>query len=289
MDEGDSIQMTRDDYYEHRVWSYSSAKHLYGPYPNERKAVESLLGLGTTTSSMNSGTALHSLLLDKDPKIASASSLGFDNFKTKASREIRDMKMNAGWTILSNTQFDEANAMAESVRNHPVVKKHGLLAGEHEVSNYTKVDGIDFRFRPDIICVDAVDNDVVVADLKTVQDVVLYGGFEKSFEDYGYAYQAALYSMGVADKMKLPRLPRFIFIAVDTNGTVGVYEVSKSTMELGIQMVRDSVKYIKEHHLEDTSTITPDDYQGLLEAEKQAERDRIALHREILDNGITTI
>lgn len=281
--------MTKDDYYEHHVWSYSSAKHLTGPYPEKRKAVESLLGLGAGSSSMSLGTAVHSLVLDENPKVFSAQSLGFDAFRSNAAKAARDHELNSGGIALPNADYDAANRMAEAVKNHPVVKEHNLVGGKHEQSFYTTMDGIDIRFRPDIMTVDETDKSIVVADLKTVQDVVLYGGFEKAFEDYQYAYQAALYSMGVQDRFNMSQLPRFIFIAVDKNLTVGVYEVSRNTMNLGISMVRESVARIKEYGWEDTSEISKELYDELRAQEEQAERFRVKSRREILDAGITTI
>jgi exodeoxyribonuclease VIII len=100
--------------------------------------------------------------------------------------------------------------MNNAIKKHPLASK--LIKGEPEVPLFWKDDltGEECKCRLDVLR--KAKNRLVVVDLKTTEDASTES-FIKSMVNYGYDFQAAMYSEGV--KANYGEDPLFVFIAIE--------------------------------------------------------------------------
>lgn len=205
-----------------------------------------------STASMALGTAVHALVLEPEKfgeSIAVAPSVNKRTNAGKAQFE-EFMLENEGKTIVSPEQFEQAQAMANRVLEHPVA---GLLLQDIIVESsiywwYRSSElGDDHRYkeflkvRPDALS----RNYPIVMDLKTVKDGS-YSGFIRSIQDYWYHLSAAMYLDGcnqcqpLLDELHHIAFTKFVFICVENFAPycVSVYELSPEYVALGKQIYR---------------------------------------------------
>lgn len=107
------------------------------------------------------GSAVHDLVLGDGSMVVHVE---VKDWKTKAAQTKRDEALAAGKYPLNDAEWEQAQAMAESLRTHPTVAKH-LAAGHTEVA----IEGVDpvtwtpMKARLDILDIEAR----VIVDPKT--------------------------------------------------------------------------------------------------------------------------
>ena len=143
---------------------------------------------------LNVGSALHTLVLQPEQAEQDIAIMPADmNQRGKANQLAYNgwIDANADKACLkeSTGQFVEVQAMAESVRAHPLAA--GLLArpGPVEVSITFELGGIDFRARLD----KTIPSEGWIADVKTIGKAATRMAVENSITDRGYHRQAAAY------------------------------------------------------------------------------------------------
>lgn len=219
-------------------------------------------GMATPTGpsdAMMLGTAVHTLVLEPgkfENDIAVAPVL---NLRTKAGREARDTfeLENAGKTVITEAQFDQARAMADSVLAHPMA---AVLLQDCVVESsiywwYRSMDPDDdsrykemLKVRPDAIC----RAHPVVIDLKSAIDGS-FTGFSKSINNFYYHLSAAMYLEGVnqckplLEAMGHFAYPKFVHIVVENREPylTSVYELSEQYLEIGKVLYRRNLQVLR--------------------------------------------
>ncbi len=141
------------------------------------------------TPDMLLGTLTHTLVLEPDefakqfiliPKLDQRSP---KNRELKGALEKKAFEENL--VIIDQKQYDHANAMAKSVRAHPLVQQN-MKQGFPEVSYFWEKDGHKLKARPDWV------NGKYWMDLKTAKDATRQG-FIRACADGGYHRRASFY------------------------------------------------------------------------------------------------
>lgn len=211
------------------------------------------------TASMALGTAVHSLVLEPfrfndDFVIAPVV-----DKRTKIGKEIwaNFEADSAGKTLINAAQFEQASAMADSVRNHPIA---GALLDDIVVESsvywwYRSMDPDDdtkykemLKVRPDAIC----RKYPVIIDLKSTADGS-YSGFIKSIQNYYYHMSAAMYLEGVnqcrplLEEMRHFAYTKFIFVCVENAAPylTSVYELSPEYLDIGKTLYRRALHALR--------------------------------------------
>jgi len=156
------------------------------------------------------GAAVHKILLESE-------SFGSEfAISPEVDRRTKDGKAayntflaaSTGKSILTAPDYEKAVEMTRRALETPFVKK--LLSGEHEKAYYwtDELTGESCKCRVD--CLTYVDDKPVIVDYKTTSDAST-DAFMRSAINYGYDFQAAMYSEGV--KKATGQKPIFVFIA----------------------------------------------------------------------------
>jgi hypothetical protein len=158
------------------------------------------------------GHAAHLLVLGEGPEI---DVLDFDNYLTKAAKQARDEAREMGAVPLLRHEWQQVEAMAEAIRQHPVA---GPLftpdGGVAEQSIYwtDARTGVRCRCRPDWMPHRQDNSRLVVVDYKTAK-AVDDAALQRAVYERGYHAQAAFYLDGVkAAGLAGDQEPAFIFV-----------------------------------------------------------------------------
>lgn len=155
------------------------------------------------------GTAVHTELLGEGDELAV---LDFDSYQTKAAQEARDEARAAGQVPLLAKEWEQVQAMAAAVRQHP--QAGPLFAGkgiaERSIYWTDPATGIRCRVRPDWL--KELSGLALAVDLKTTKDASPQA-VQKAIRDYAYHQQDALYVDGIWAAMQ-PEDVRFVFVFV---------------------------------------------------------------------------
>lgn len=203
------------------------------------------------------GTAFHSLTLEpqnfnNDIAVRPAS------IKARRGKDWEAFKLAAaGKTIITEDQLKAAQAMARSVREHPMA---GLLVNNLIVESsiywwYKPIDPDDnakykeiVKCRPDGLSLDYP----VIIDLKSAMDAS-FTGFMKAMANYYYHVSAAMYFDGVNQCQELLKETRhhafnkFVFIVTENEAPylTAVYEFSVGDRKLGDMLYRMGMERIR--------------------------------------------
>jgi hypothetical protein len=166
-----------------------SPKHYWLGSPYNPKAVEY-----DATAALKLGQAAHHLLFRQEAfKAAFAvqpETLGGEPFslRTKVGKYWKEEREKEGRTVLTATQFEHIQGIAESLAADPAVKA-GCLNGRIEESYFWKdrATGIWLKARPDVNPTD----DLAFVDLKLTRSTE-WGYIQRALHEYGYYQQAGL-------------------------------------------------------------------------------------------------
>lgn len=152
------------------------------------------------------GQVVHKLLLEPggfDSEFAVAPSV---DRRTKAGRETWDAFCAGAVdkTVVPFDVYDQACVMTDIALRNPAVE--ALLEGEHEVPLFWTDPDTDVQCKCRLDAWFRGENGVpVIVDYKTTTDAS-YRAFLKDVVNYGYYFQAAMYSEGVIQNGMCPRL-----------------------------------------------------------------------------------
>ncbi|MFC8271118.1 PD-(D/E)XK nuclease-like domain-containing protein [Streptomyces sp. NPDC057271] len=141
------------------------------------------------------GTAAHRLVLGDGPELVAVEA---DDWRTKAARAERDDVEAAGGVALLAADYDRVQAMADTLRRHPIASAlFAPDAGRPEQSLFWKdaPTGVMRRARLDWLP-HPRDGRLVVTDYKTTV-CAAPDALERTILTYGYHQQAAWYLDGV--------------------------------------------------------------------------------------------
>lgn len=184
------------------------------------------------------GQVFHKLALEPDTfdsEFAVAPQL---NLRTKAGKEAMEafQAENQGKTIVTNDMYEQAKAMCASLMAEPLAVK--LLTGRKEVSFFwtDEETGEECKCRAD--CLNESLYQPVVIDLKSTDDAST-AAFMRHAVNYGYDFQAAMYSEGV--ERNIGQKPLFIFIAVEKKPpyAVNILQADDKFIRRGYTIYRD--------------------------------------------------
>lgn len=201
------------------------------------------------TINMEIGSALHCKVLEGDEEFEKRYILKPEGLSL-STKEGKEWKAeNSGKTVLTNTEKERAwesvHGMTESLRtldwfkgDQPDYRKF------NELSIYWDADGIPCKGRLDRL-VDTGD-ELLVLDLKTTDSVDPSTFSKKVTGGMNYVFQAAWYAEAASLAYNKPA--KFIFIAIERAcpWTIGIFEMSDSTMAEGYRQITQARKILKE-------------------------------------------
>lgn len=156
------------------------------------------------------GAAVHKLFLEPETFDAEFAVSPEVDRRTKDGREAYNAFLAAseGKSVISQADYEKAVEMTQKAVDSPFVKK--LLDGEREKPFYWVDDLTGEPCKCRVDCLTTVGGKPVIVDYKTTADAST-DGFMRSAINYGYDFQAAMYSVGV--KRATGENPLFVFIA----------------------------------------------------------------------------
>ncbi|MGW2692412.1 PD-(D/E)XK nuclease-like domain-containing protein [Streptomyces sp. NPDC001296] len=158
------------------------------------------------------GHAAHRLVLGVGEELEP---LDFDNYLTKAAKAARDEARDAGAVPLLRHEWEQVQAMAEAIRQHPVARPLFDPTGGVAEQSIFWTDwrtGVRCRCRPDWMPHRHENGRLVVVDYKTAK-AVDPDALAKAVYERGYHAQAAFYLDGVkALGLHGDQEPAFVFV-----------------------------------------------------------------------------
>lgn len=216
--------MTNAEYHAHQAVSKSDLD-LINRSPMHYKYTKS--NPKEPTEAMLLGSVLHKLILEADTfKAEYAVAPVCDRRTSKGKAEYNTfMGESQGKAVITSEMFEKASAIAETVKENPIVKKL-LCDGKAEQSYFWNENGIECKCRPDYL------KGKLVIDLKSTADASPEA-FAKAAYNYRYHVQAWWYLNGL-NKCGI-NATDFIFIAFEKDPPYGicVYAADDLMLELG--------------------------------------------------------
>lgn len=222
------------DYFAVEALSASGCKHLL------RSAAHYKAWRDTPkepTAAMKLGTAVHGLILEPELTHFIVQPTHIDRRTKLGKEEYEALVDEAERRRLPIISYDDA-IKAEEIRDAVYANPHAmklLLEAQTEVPHFWRSNECDVDCKAKL---DAIRPDIgAVIDIKTARDASL-AGFTRTIFNMFYHLQAAHYAEAYA-MMHDGVFPKdFFFIAVETEApyAVGVYNLSQSSIELGMRM-----------------------------------------------------
>ena len=188
-----------------------------------------------STDAMKLGTVIHSMVLGVGQEIIV---LDYDNWRTRAAQEQRDVYSEEGYLVLLRKDYDEAKVIADALLAHPTAG--GLLTGgDAEVSMFWQDPefGVWLRGRCDYMTLFVGPT---IVDVKKTKDASPEG-FAKSVYEYGYHRQDPHYREGWASILGCDWQDiDFVFAVVEPEPPylVATYRIKPEHAELGREQNR---------------------------------------------------
>ena len=197
----------------------------------EAKYITRTMPLGSASSAMDKGTAVHAAVLEDTDLIVSYPDevLSKDGkASTTAAKQWKAEQDALGKIVLNSSDAADCRAMIDSVRSYIRGWTHPGDIREKSIRWTDEATGLNLKIRPDWI---APRKDfVAVMDLKTTAEVT-QKSFTYSCKDYGYWLQAAMYCDGVAQHLGRDDV-RFWFLVVESSApfVTAAFEFDATTM-----------------------------------------------------------
>lgn len=160
--------------------------------------------------------------------------------RTKEGKEIYNQFLveSEGKTIVDSEMFEKARDMCKVLNQNEFVKT--LLSGEKEKPFFwtDEMTGESCKCRVD--CLIEKGDKIIVSDLKTA-DKAETDAFIRSAINYGYDFQAAMYSEGV--EKNIGKKPLFVFIAVEKDPpfSVNILQADELMLRRGYDLFREYI------------------------------------------------
>lgn len=176
--------------------------------------------------SWNLGTAVHAMVLEPDTVHQTIAVAPKVNRRTNAGKAewAAFQEHNLGKTILTESQWSQAQSMTERVLDHPRAME-ALSGGKAEQSVFSEYHGHILKARPDYWA------SSLLSDLKTTRDASPHG-FQRQAADLGYHIQAVHYLQVCAEHGPAEA---FLFIAVESSPPyeVACYLADEQMLSIG--------------------------------------------------------
>ncbi len=176
-------------------WTYFTDK-----YPKE------------TNTAFSFGSAAHCLLLGDEDFGENYAVLPFDSRRTKEAKAWEQDQIDAGKTVITQSDLEAISALAENLRQVPLVQA-GIFTGQAEVSLIwqDEITGLWVKSRPDALQM----NGQVIADLKTCASASILD-CHRSITKYAYHQQIALAIEGLEKVMGVTATDAVLIFAEKT-------------------------------------------------------------------------
>lgn len=190
------------------------------------------------------GQVFHKLALERDTFFREYAVEPELNRRTKEGKQAlaEFMEEHTDKTIIPAQIYVQAVEMCEALAAEPLAQK--LLAGAREVPFFwvDELTGEECKCRVD--CLNANYSNPIVVDVKSTTDASTEA-FTRDAIKYGYDFQAAMYSEGVAKH--IGQAPLFVFIAVEKTPpyAVNILQADDLLLRRGNNLFRD---YISIYH-----------------------------------------
>ncbi|HEU6436614.1 MAG TPA: PD-(D/E)XK nuclease-like domain-containing protein [Nitratidesulfovibrio sp.] len=196
------------------------------------------------TDAMRAGKLLHCLVLE--PDLYERRYIVVDaNRSTKAGKAAVAEAGASGLIPLKPSEYDEARAMTDAIRKHPVASALLSAPGESELTAYweEEIDGlcIPCKMRLDRLVHDLPGFGPVLLDVKTARDASPRA-MAKHIAEYGYHRQAPWYRRGLRMAGGLDSR-QFTLVCVESSPPylVGVYNISEAAQGQGLRELTEAL------------------------------------------------
>lgn len=143
-----------------------------------------------------------------------------------------------GKTVITQDVFDKASDMVCALYRAPYVKK--LLNGQREVPMFWTDEMTNEACKCRHDCVTIVGEQPIIVDLKTTADAST-DAFMRTAVNYGYDFQAAMYSDGY--EKNTGKKPSFVFIAIEKEPpySVNILQADELFLKRGYDVLRELI------------------------------------------------
>ena len=149
------------------------------------------------------------------------------------------LEEHANKTIIPVEMYDQASAMCKALAAEPLAVK--LLNGDREVPFFWKDEQTGEECKCRVDCLNTSYSQPIVVDVKSTADASTES-FTKSAINYGYDFQAAMYSDGV--ERNIMQKPLFVFIAVEKEPpyAVNILQADELLLRRGHRLFREFIE-----------------------------------------------
>lgn len=203
--------MTEREYREHPAISRSELWYIH---ESPQKFAHHIAHPEEPTPALLFGQVFHKLALEPETFLDEYAIAPKCDRRTKEGKAIwADFQQaSQGKTAVPTEMYEQASEMCKSLQSVPFAVK--LLSGRREVPFFWRDDLTGEGCKCRVDCLNENFSQPIVVDLKSTTDASTEA-FMKSAINYGYDFQAAMYSEGV--EANIMQKPLFVFIAVEKN------------------------------------------------------------------------
>lgn len=229
--------MTEKEYRQHPAISRSELWHIRES-PQKFKYYKE--NPPAPTPSLLFGQVFHKMLLEPgtfDDEFVVAPEV---NRRTKEGKQMLEAFVadHENQTIITAEMYEQAKEMCDAVKRELLAVK--LLNGEKEAPFFwtDEMTGEDCKCRVDVLNTEY--SQPIIVDVKTTADAST-DAFIRSAINYGYDFQAAMYSEGV--EKNVGKKPLFVFIAVEKDPpfSVNILQADELMLRRGYDLFREYI------------------------------------------------
>lgn len=186
------------------------------------------------------GQVFHKMLLEPDTFDEEFVAAPGVNRRTKEGKQILEnfASKHENQKIIPAEMFDQAKEMCDAVKREPLAVK--LLKGKSELPFFwtDEMTGEECKCRVDVLNTEY--RQPIIVDAKTTADASTES-FIRSAINYGYDFQAAMYSEGV--EKNIGKKPLFVFIAVEKDPpfSVNILQADELMLRRGYDLFREYI------------------------------------------------
>lgn len=186
------------------------------------------------------GQVFHKMLLEPDTFDEEFVAAPGVNRRTKEGKQILEnfASKHENQKIIPAEMFDQAKEMCDAIKREPLAVK--LLKGKAELPFFwtDEMTGEDCKCRVDVFNTEY--RQPIVVDVKSTADASTEA-FIRSAINYGYDFQAAMYSEGV--EKNIGKKPLFVFIAVEKEPpfSVNILQADELMLRRGYDLFREYI------------------------------------------------
>lgn len=186
------------------------------------------------------GQVFHKMLLEPDTFDEEFVAAPGVNRRTKEGKQILEnfASKHENQKIITAEMFDQAKEMCDAIKREPLAVK--LLKGKAELPFFwtDEMTGEECKCRVDVLNTEY--RQPIIVDAKTTADASTES-FIRSAINYGYDFQAAMYSEGV--EKNIGKKPLFVFIAVEKEPpfSVNILQADELMLRRGYDIFREYI------------------------------------------------